>query len=286
MISVDPEPSFDQLAKLYHEAYRKDVQEYPSDNYVAFMDKRAIAQRAFVSNHLHIDSTSRVLDIGCSAGSLLLSFGSVTSNLEGYEPDVMMAGVARNRLPNSARIVNELCDPAVLPAETYDLITLSHVFEHVLDPIVFLGHLLRAIRPGGLVFIEVPNESVSEVKRQVRAPFRGKLHLSYFNPQTLERCAKAAGGATVKLSAYGPRATEFSLVPHEMLRPRAKLALLARAQDRVRRALPMSHNPSWIGSIDLCEYLGTDNGSDGIWIRALFSRNGRSERSEMPRRQP
>ena len=101
---------------------------------------------------------------------------------------------------------------------------MSHVFEHVLDPVIFLGHLLRATRPGGLVFIEVPNESISEVKRQVRAPFRGKLHLSYFSPLTLERCAKAAGGGTVKLSAYGPRASEFSLVPNEMLRPRVKLA--------------------------------------------------------------
>ena len=277
MISVDPKPSVDQLAEAYRETYRKDVQEYPSDYYVAFMDKRAVAQRAFVSTHLQIDNTSRVLDIGCSAGSLLLSFRNVTSNLEGYEPDVLMASVAHDRLPNSARILNELCDPAILPANTYDLITLSHVFEHVLDPVIFLGHLLRATRPGGLVFIEVPNESISEVKRQVRAPFRGKLHLSYFSPQTLERCGKAAGGATVKLSAYGPRASEFSLVPNEMLRPRVKLAMLARAHNRVRHALPMSRNPRWIGSIDLSEHLETDNGTDGIWIRALFSRNGSSK---------
>ena len=170
MIAVDPRPSVDQLAKRYRETYRTDVHEYPTDAYLAFMDRRAIAQRAFISTHSRFDNTSRVLDIGCSAGSLLLSFGDGTPNLDGFEPDVMMARIARDRLPPSARIFNELCDPAVLPAETYDLITLSHVFEHVLDPVGFLGHLLRAARPDGLVFIEVPNESVSEVKRQVRVP--------------------------------------------------------------------------------------------------------------------
>ena len=279
MIFVNPRPSVDQLAERYRETYRRDFQQYPSGEYLAFMDKRAVAQRAFILTHLQVDSTSRVLDIGCAAGSLLLSFSDMTANLEGYEPDVMMANLARDRLPVSARIFNELCDPAVLPAETYDLITLSHVFEHVLDPVVFLGHLLRMTRPGGFVFIEVPNESISEVERQVRAPFRTKLHLSYFNPRSLSSCATAAGGTTVKMSAYGPRASQFSLVPNEMLRARANRALLARAYNRVQIALGVSRNPKWIGSVDLGEYLEIDNGSDGIWIRALFSKNGTLKRS-------
>jgi SAM-dependent methyltransferase len=249
------------------------------------MDKRAIAQRSFITTHLQVTNTSTLLDIGCSAGSLLLAFGDRTSNLDGFEPDVTMAGLARDRLPTTARVFNKLCDPAVLPAETYDLITLSHVFEHVLDPVVFLGHLFRAIHPDGFVFIEVPNESVSEVKRQVRAPFRGKLHLSYFNPQTLSRCATAAGGTIAKISTCGPRASEFSLVPNEMLRPRARRSIMTKAYDRVQRALSVAPSPRWIGSIDLGEYMGTDTGSDGIWIRALFSKNGESKRSAAPGRQ-
>lgn len=279
MIAVDPRPSFDQLAERYREAYRKDVQEYPTDGYLDFMDKRAYAQKSFMSSHLRVGNTSRVLDIGCSAGSLLLAFGDMTSHLDGFEPDVMMATMARDRLPNSARIFNELCDPAVLPAEHYDLITLSHVFEHVLDPVVFLGHLLRATRPNGLVFVEVPNESVTEVKRQVRAPFRGKLHLSYFNPKTLGRCAALAGGTVVKMSTYGPRASQFSLVPNEMLQPRTKRPLVTRAYHRVRQVLSVECSRRWIGSVDLGKHLGIDNGSDGIWIRALFANKGESKRS-------
>jgi 2-polyprenyl-3-methyl-5-hydroxy-6-metoxy-1,4-benzoquinol methylase len=286
MIAVDPRPSVDQLAERYRETYRTDVHEYPTDAYLAFMDRRAVAQRAFISTHSRFDNTSRVLDIGCSAGSLLLSFGDGTPNLDGFEPDVMMARIARDRLPPSARIFNELCDPAVLPPETYDLITLSHVFEHVLDPVVFLGHLLRATRPDGLVFIEVPNESVSEVKRQVRAPFRGKLHLSYFNPQTLGRCAIASGGTIRKISTYGPRASEFSLVPNEMLRPRGKTTLLTRAYHQVQRALSVPRGPRWIGSVDVGEYLETNNGADGIWIRALFSKDNAFKQSAASWSQP
>jgi 2-polyprenyl-3-methyl-5-hydroxy-6-metoxy-1,4-benzoquinol methylase len=272
MISVDPRPSVDQLAERYRETYRKDAQEYPTEGYFAFMDKRATAQRAFILPHLPIDDTLSVLDIGCSAGSLLSSFGDMTSNLEGYEPDVMMASVARDRLPTSVRIFNELCDPAVLPSDTYDLITLSHVFEHVLEPVEFLRHLLRATRRNGLVFIEVPNEPTSEVMRQVRAPFRSKLHLSYFNPQTLERCAARSGGTAVKIATYGPSAGRFSLVPEEMLRRPAKRTLVTRAYNRIHRTLLPAHRPRWIGSVDLGEYVEKENPSGGVWIRALFSK--------------
>lgn len=285
MISIDPMPSFDRLAELYPETYRKDVSEEPSEGYFSFMDRRAIAQKAFISTHLKIDDASRVLDIGCSAGSLLRSFAADTPNLDGYEPDLTMAGVARSRLPDSARVFNCLCDPATLPADTYDLISLSHVFEHVLDPANFLRGLLRATRPNGVVFIEVPNESVTEVMRQVRAPFRGKLHLSYFNLDSLGRCATRAGGTTVKMSTYGPSSRRYSLVPEEMLRKRAEPTLLVRARDRLERVLMVPRTRRWIGSIDISEYLGKENRSGGIWIRALISRARGSERATGPGRQ-
>ena len=94
MIAVDPRPSFDQLAERYRETYRKDVQEYPTDGYLAIHGQESIAQRAFISSHLRVGNTTRVLDIGCSAGSLLLAFGETTSHLDGFEPDVMMATIA------------------------------------------------------------------------------------------------------------------------------------------------------------------------------------------------
>jgi SAM-dependent methyltransferase len=271
MISIDPQPSFDELAELYPETYRKNVQEQPSADYFAFMDKRAAAQRAFISSHFRVDRESKVLDIGCAAGSLLAAFAADTPNLEGYEPDILMAAAARDRLPASARIHNELCDPATLPSETYDLITLSHIFEHVLDPVGFLRHLLRVIRPEGLVFIEVPNESVSEVMRQVRAAYRGKLHLSYFNPTSLGHCAARSGGRAMRISTFGPSSRRYSLVPPEMLR-RGGGSLLTRAADRVRRTLPHPFRPKWVGNVDLAAYLAKEDSASGVWIRALFSR--------------
>jgi SAM-dependent methyltransferase len=273
MISIDPQPSFDELADLYPKTYRMEIGEKPGDGYLAFTDKRGAAQKAFISTHLQLESGSRVLDVGCSAGSFLAAFSAETPNLEGYEPDVVMAGVARDRLPASARILNELCDPATLPSDTYDIIALSHVFEHVIDPVEFLRHLLRATRPGGVVFIEVPNESVSEVMRQVRAPYRGKLHLSFFNPDSLSRCAKRSGGTVVKIASYGPTAGRFSLVSEEMLRPWARRTLLTRVASKVQRTLLPSLSPRWIGSVEMTEYMGKENRAGGVWIRALFSRS-------------
>jgi SAM-dependent methyltransferase len=53
----------------------------------------------------------------------------------------------------------------VSPAETaaalrerWDVVVLAAILEHVYDPLVLLARIHDALRPGGVVFIDVPNE--------------------------------------------------------------------------------------------------------------------------------
>src|SRR5436853_224407 len=48
-------------------------------------------------------------------------------------------------------------DLAKLPAASFDVITLWHVFEHLPDPIALLREARRLLKVGGRLLIEVPN---------------------------------------------------------------------------------------------------------------------------------
>lgn len=41
--------------------------------------------------------------------------------------------------------------------ESYDVIILSNVLEHVLDPLEMLTNVRRLLKPGGQVWVSLPN---------------------------------------------------------------------------------------------------------------------------------
>jgi 2-polyprenyl-3-methyl-5-hydroxy-6-metoxy-1,4-benzoquinol methylase len=270
MVSVNPLPTREELADRYRMDYRSVRQETATVDYLNFMDERAAAQNAFITKEFRPGDRISVLDIGCSAGSLLRSFDQTADLLTGYEPDVAMAGVARTRLPG-ATIRTELCDPAALPTDAYDLITLSHVLEHVIEPTKYLSQLLRAVRPTGRIFVEVPNEPLIEIERLIQAKYQGHMHLSFFTPDTFRRCVAASGGIIVLDGTFGPRTDQYSGVPKHLLARRQTLP--ERTVRRVARVVQRLSNRTPPPVLNLRDYMAVDQGNNGIWIRVLIARS-------------
>jgi 2-polyprenyl-3-methyl-5-hydroxy-6-metoxy-1,4-benzoquinol methylase len=77
----------------------------------------------------------------------------------------------------------------------YDLILLRHVLEHVHDPIGFLRFLACRLTPGGLLYVEVPNQESAYIRlfgTTINA-FAAPFHLFHFAAPSLERVINAAG---------------------------------------------------------------------------------------------
>ena len=145
-----------------------------------------------------------VVELGCGDGAVLAELAARGHVVDGFELSENAARQARER--NVARKV-EAFDGEHVPAETheYELAVLSHVLEHVPDPLPLLE---EAARVAPYVLVEVPLED----NRSARRPAKRKLseqsgHLHAFN--------RASVNALVTRARLEPRADLTDALPYE-----------------------------------------------------------------------
>ena len=228
-----PYPTEAALEKFYTQEYREIRQESPDGAYLKFMRHRAMEQSRFIMEASSRRNFDSVMDIGCGCGELLNALQPHSKQLHGFETDrVMAAHAIANRSANSIDIRNEHYSPAKHSLEC-DLITMSHVLEHIPEPVEFLSMLGRkTLASGGFLFLEVPNEPDFWVDAQVRRGTRGLGHLNYFTRSSLEDLLKKAG-------FVNPISRECAKsVREHMSTTQPPESLWQRASRRLRRIIP------------------------------------------------
>lgn len=95
-----------------------------------------------------------LLDVGCGNGSFLTRATAMGWQVMGCEPDPK-AVAACNQL-NLKVIEGDAFHPQ-LEDKKFDVITLSHVLEHVDEQAVLLKRLFDLLRPGGRIWMALPN---------------------------------------------------------------------------------------------------------------------------------
>lgn len=140
----------------------------------------------------------QLLDVGTGVGFMLevaQERGFVATGIEPskgavqYAKEVLGLNVVRGHFPAPE-----------LEKQYYDVITLSHVLEHVPEPINFLRLIKQQLKPGGVVVITAPNY------RGLIVQFIGKRwygfqptqHIWQLTPHTVKLVAEKAGLKVVK----------------------------------------------------------------------------------------
>jgi SAM-dependent methyltransferase len=136
-----------------------------------------------------------IVDIGCGDGAFVVRLCAAGYTAIGVERDA--ASLARQRgtaLEGSAEAL-----PRELARGSQDAIVFSHVLEHLIDPVTAFATACALLKPGGLVFCEVPNNEslIAKASGLAWAQLDIPLHINFFTDRSLRRLV-ALAGARVK----------------------------------------------------------------------------------------
>jgi SAM-dependent methyltransferase len=102
-----------------------------------------------------VSQGTRMLDYGCGAAPYLGHFRARGANISGAE--VTPAIVSTYRAAGFDVALIENMERIPFPDEEFDIVYMMQVIEHVARPHEFLSEVRRILRPGGLVYLAMPN---------------------------------------------------------------------------------------------------------------------------------
>ena len=143
-----------------------------------------------------------LLDVGCGGGRLLNRMKKRGWRVEGTDFDAQ----ATQKVTARYGIKTHVGDLAQceLPANSFDVITMSQAIEHLYDPAATLRECLRILKPGGLLVMTTPNVD-SLGAREFGAFWRGweaPRHLHLFSVASLRRLTQRAGFEVIEARTY------------------------------------------------------------------------------------
>lgn len=163
----------------------------------------------------------RVLDVGVGRGELLRIARAEGWTAVGVEPSASFAEYARQH--SGAEVICEPIENCVFPSGAFDVVILSAVLEHLYAPNDTISKLSHALRPGGALFVDVPNESglyfkMGNLYEKLRgrkwtvnlAPTFSPFHVFGFNLRALRMLLKKHNLSIVNFHVYPGR----SVLPH------------------------------------------------------------------------
>jgi len=222
---LDPQPIAEDIPKLYSRYYTHGgISTTKFSRLTAAITRCVLARKGYLVDGRegvllrmlsHVPSLARaaalgvmdlsasevgtLLDVGCGNGAFLEAMQALGWNVTGVDPDPAAVRYGRSRG------LSIFCGmlPDVPAGERYDVITVSHVIEHVADPVGLLKQCAAYLRPSsGRIMITTPNMK-SLGHRWFKRYWRGlevPRHLNLFSPQGLSRCATRAGLSLISLS--------------------------------------------------------------------------------------
>ena len=140
----------------------------------------------------------KLLDIGCGVGDFLHVAENKGWQCTGVEPSEEAREIARQRIKGDLLYSEDL---EQLPDQSFDLITMWHVLEHVDDLKWQVAQLQRLIKPNGRIVIAVPNYRSYDGRfyNAYWAAYDVPRHLNHFNKTVLTKMFKTSGLSLVSM---------------------------------------------------------------------------------------
>ena len=134
---------------------------------------------------LDVPTGATILDIGSGLGYLTYALVRAGYKATGLDISAEAVANANARYGNYYKAGN-MFEWSARNADSYDVITMLEVIEHVEDPIHWIESAFRMVKPGGKLIISTPNRDFY-VAGSVWATEAPPLHLWWFSPQSFRK---------------------------------------------------------------------------------------------------
>ena len=212
LVSLHPRPTVQELMKNY-----EDYLPTPSEEIDKWekMVKQIIDKSADLIEARTNTSRGKLLDVGCGYGFFLKEMKLRGWDVEGVE--VSQTGRQYSQDKWSIHVYSQPLEDLDIPENSFDVVTLFYLIEHVNDPLVLLREVNRIIRPGGLILLRWPH--TTPIVR-ILGPLSRKLdlyhtpyHLYDFSPETMKMLLAITDFKNVETIIGG-----YTLPPREIYR--------------------------------------------------------------------
>ncbi len=135
----------------------------------------------------------RLLDIGCSTGQLLRAARERGYEPSGVELDAWTVKHARKK--HNLDVRSGPLRASTFPGQSFDLITLIDVLEHMPDPVEQMSMAADLLCPAGIILAVVPNSGCEEAQKDISAwkHFKPWEHICFYDSRTLRELGRRSG---------------------------------------------------------------------------------------------
>ncbi|UII22340.1 class I SAM-dependent methyltransferase [Fulvivirga ligni] len=196
---TNPRPAEQNLGEYYQsEDYISHSNQ--SNNPINFIYK--IARQYTLKGKLKLVNTLQpnkgyILDIGCGTGHFLETCEADGWKTTGVEPDETARKYSINKVEHLYESIDQV------PDETFNVISMWHVLEHIPNLNGFMKHIQRLLKSNGCFIVAVPNhESMdAQMYKEQWAAYDVPRHLYHFDQQSMQSLMAKYG---MKIDAVKP----------------------------------------------------------------------------------
>jgi len=194
-----------------------------------------------------VGKKGKLLDIGSGRGELLIAAHEKGWDAIGIEPSSSFAERLRRAGVEIRQVPVEQCG---FESASFDVVILAAVLEHLYNPDETIREISRILRPGGALFLDVPNEhglyfQMGNLYLKLRqrdwvvnlAPTFSPFHVFGFGSKSLRRLLSKYSFGIAKWQVYGGT----SLVP-------GKQGLVGLAEQQAARFVTFLSNFAGLGT--------------------------------------